>query len=276
MKFTHRMLSGEDVEAETSTSELTAFLNRLREAVDDPGVSEARFLEMLYSTENPLLDRTVMPGYGTVTRAVFADPLYHVMTDLLGRKRVALGSLDLKRVAARYSMTVKDAAAKLGISEGAVRQAIAAHRLSSFKIGGAHQLDPQQVANYRVNDKGPAAPLDIWYGSLIGSLSFAAVDGEARFVGPQSQFKKHIQLSGWTSVAILAGIDGKDAEKSVYRPRFWRLEPGPEKNWIGVAEFRVEGRFAIVEQVNNPREAQKAFDQAKKFAKAVGTFKFIE
>ena len=160
------LLSGEKISTPALSPALNAFLDRLRAGVEDVTVSEATFIELLYSVENPLLDQTIMPGRGTVTKAVFADPAYHVMLDLLGRKRLALGSLDMDKVRARYSMTVAQAAAHRGVHESAIRQAIQNRRLSSVRIDGRHMLDPEQVNALETSRRGPPAPLELVYGSI--------------------------------------------------------------------------------------------------------------
>ena len=156
----HQLLSGETLEYEKPQGELAMFIDDPRTAVDDSTITEGAFIERLYSPKNPLLDKDMMPGRGTVTKAVFADVRYHLMGDLLGRKRVALGTLDMEKVRARYSMTVKDAAAAAGVDENAIHQAIAARRLSSMRENGERRVDPAQIATYRLAYGEPAAPVD--------------------------------------------------------------------------------------------------------------------
>jgi len=258
------LLSGEKISTPALSPALNAFLDRLRAGVEDVTVSEATFIELLYSVENPLLDQTIMPGRGTVTKAVFADPAYHVMLDLLGRKRLALGSLDMDKVRARYSMTVAQAAAHRGVHESAIRQAIQNRRLSSVRIDGRHMLDPEQVNALETSRRGPPAPLELVYGSIDGgSFSFKS-DGDLVETGADGA-KKTGRVERWTSAAILSSrkvprdVDGPGVEATLDKARFWQLEPSAEVNEIQAGPFAVAGRFRVVDKTNNPRDARERF-----------------
>src|SRR5262249_7214209 len=101
----YELLSGETIEYPTPEDELARFIERARAGVSDPRVSEADLTALVYGLENPLLDKIIMPGRAVVTRAVFANPVWHMLCDLIGRKRVQAGTLDLGRAEARYTMT---------------------------------------------------------------------------------------------------------------------------------------------------------------------------
>lgn len=143
-KRTHRTVNGHLIEYEVAPK-VGSFLRRLEAAVNDSDVSEQSLIGLAYSTDNPMLDHSMFPGRGAVTKEVLSDPAYRVMTDLLFRKRVAERGIDLAKVEARYTMTPADAAAELGVHESAIRQAIATLRLASWKRDGKHYLDPHAV-----------------------------------------------------------------------------------------------------------------------------------
>ncbi len=249
-RFKYEFLSGEDFATSDADPQVLAFIKRLQGLVDDPTVNESGFVEVLHGLDNPLLDKELMPGRACVTRAVFANPLYHVMNDILGRKRIAIGSLDMDAVRERYSMTVKEAAAKLGLHENAIRQAIAARRLASVKVKGEHRLDPAHIANYKTSPRGRPAPLVVVYGSTPGARLSFKTDGELVEDGADGAIKRgHVE--GWTTAKVLAG--------SKEKVRFWRLEPGPDVTEIGFSPFSVKGRFTVVELVNNAAEARATF-----------------
>ncbi|NUP12958.1 MAG: excisionase family DNA-binding protein [Polyangiaceae bacterium] len=258
----HVLLSGETLEYPRPTDAVAAYLARLSAAVGDPTIDEHRFIELVYSPNNPLLDPNIMPGRGTVTKAVLADPTYHVMQDLLGRKRVALGTLDMDKVRARYSLTVKEAAERAGVHESAIRQAIAAHRLSSVKDGTRHMLDPAQVDAFKPSTTGHAAPLEIVHGSVPGKRLFIKHDGNLKLapgdwgeLGPVPREARHSRLERWTKVAVIAGTK-EDA-------RFWELAPGSDVQTIGFEPFAVHGRFKVVRQINNTQQARQAFKDSE-------------
>jgi excisionase family DNA binding protein len=134
-------------------------LERLETLLTDPKVTEQQLIGLAYPPENPILDATFHPARGMVTRAVLDDPAYEVMVDLLFRRRMMEDGISAEKLASRYSMTVAEAAAELGIHESAVRQAISAKRLASWiKEGGRHYVDPRALKTLEVGTRGPVGP----------------------------------------------------------------------------------------------------------------------
>lgn len=154
-KETYTTLAGEVLEYPHPKAETARFLARVHDATNNPAVSESSLLTLIYSKENPILDQTIFPARGAVTAAVFRNPVYHVMLDLLDHKRVQTGTLNLEREHDRYTMTVPEAAAELGITESSVRVAIKSKRLAAIKPAGSYRLDPTSVAEYEVSSRGP-------------------------------------------------------------------------------------------------------------------------
>lgn len=252
-------IAGEVLEYPRPEPELARFLARLRTAVEDPGVSESAIVELIYGSENPLLDHTIFKGRGAVTREVFANPLYHVMTDLLDAKRVQVGTLNPERAAARYTMTVTDAAAELGISTSAVRQAIERGQLSSWKANPRmHLLDPETVRAYRdhVVRRGPrAAPaLSVRMGNKPGA-SFRVKAPELEVVSEQKLEGGGKMIDAvvpkFARVAIV--FSGKSSN------RMFVLEPSDEGDAFEFNGFEVRGKYRVAEKINDPEEASKRF-----------------
>ncbi len=148
-------IAGEEIAYPTPAPDVAALLSALVDAVNDPIVSESEIIELIYGKENPLLRQDVLPHHGVVTKEVFDNPLYHVMTDLLGRKRVQLGTLNVDKALSQYTMTVSEAAEELGIHPSAVRQAIKTRRLAGVKKGSQYFLRPLSVRSYKVSQRGP-------------------------------------------------------------------------------------------------------------------------
>src|SRR4051812_31360240 len=109
-----KTLEGRELSLGTPTGALAAYWTELQRAADDPAVTHAALLALLYSDRNPLLDATLAPGRGVPTPAALASPLFRAMLDLLGRKLVAEGTLDPQLVAVGYTVSPDDAAARLG------------------------------------------------------------------------------------------------------------------------------------------------------------------
>lgn len=260
----HTTIAGEVLEYARPGPDLARFLARVRAAAEDPRVSEHELVELIYGRENPLLDQTIFPGRGAVTREAFANPLYHVMLDLLDAKRISVGTLDPVRAAGRYTMTVSEAAAELGVSPSAVRQAIERGQLASWKKGPRlHLLDPHSVATYRdhVQRRGPRPEpaLRVRKGSRPGaSLRVKAaeleVTGEEKLEGGKA-FDAIVPRFERVAIAYT----GKRSNGSKFN-HLLVLEPSDERDRIEPLDgFFVEGRFRVVEKITDPEEASRRF-----------------
>lgn len=153
-KRTHTTVTGHRIEYE-ATPKTIAFLRRIEEAVHDPKISDQELTGLAFSNANPFLDHTMLPGRAMVTKEVLANPAYHEMMDLLFRKQLAEDKTDVRKIEARYSMTVAEAAAELGVTKSAIVQAIAARRIASWLKGGQHYLDPRAVRTLEVGTRAP-------------------------------------------------------------------------------------------------------------------------
>ncbi len=250
-------ISGETIEYKPATTELAAFMERVRVASEDPAVLVVQLEALVYGLENPLLSKDVMPGRAVVTRATYEDPCFHVMLDQIGRKRAATGHLDLAAARARHTMTVQQAAKQLDITEGAVRQAIHNGRLSAWRDSGVYYLDPIVVTAYRVSRRGPppsqADPLEVRCGSEAGAVFKVKTPNE---LAGRSKSKDVVtgMAGDWKRIAVLAS-KGSSA-------RLFVLEPSKKSNVVALDGFFVRGKFAITTTENHAARAREAF---KKF-----------
>ncbi len=255
-------MAGEVLEYGTPSPQVAKFLARVTDAANDPEVSESVMVELVYGEENPLLRQGVIPGHGLVTRETFADPLYHVLTDLLGRKRVALGTLYHERARDEYTVTVTEAAERLGIHPRAVRQAIRSHRLDAVKRGGIHLLKPSSIESYRVSRRGPkpkgegqGPPVKVEPEPALrvcignderGSLRIRIVGGEVEATG-RSGYRVEGIVRTFERAAVIAGGEGNY--------RFFEIEPAEGKEELEVGPFFVRGAFKVVRSENDARRA---------------------
>lgn len=251
----HETLNGELLDYEEPTGALAAFIEHVRAAVDDVRVGEGEMLSLIYGAENPMLDHSGVPGRHMVTAATLARPEHRLLSDLLDRKRLALGRLDLVAARARHTLTVTDAAARLGVHASAVRQAIERKVLPAWKDSGRIWLDPAAVDAYAstVTKRGPSPRLDVCMGSAPG-ISFRLKAASALEQSKKTGELRTGILSSWKRVALLIGHD-KDYRLLV-------IEPGgePQEITAGEGKFYVRGRFTIVSRENNSRLAREAFD----------------
>jgi hypothetical protein len=151
---THALISGEVIEYPTQPTPIEAFLSRVRAAVNDPAVSPAGLLALAYGVENPLLDTTTIPGRALVTKAVFENPVYMVFADLVARKQMLADGQTPEQVNAAYTVSVKEASARLKLSEQAIRTAITTEKLSAVKRNGEWYIRPESVDSYKVSNRG--------------------------------------------------------------------------------------------------------------------------
>ena len=250
----YELLSGETIELNVPNAMTAAFIDRVRSAACDPGTTVVQVEALVYGPENPLLATMVIPGRAVVTAATYADPAFHLMLDMIGRKRAVTGHLDLHAARARHTMTVADTAQQLAITESAVRQAIHAGRLSAWKDGGTYYLDPVVVGAFRVARRGhkPNRPLFVRCGSNAGST--LSVKASTEITNSTRQGNIVIgQFDGWSKIAVLASCGPK--------ARFFILEPSSNENSFEFDGLFVRGRFDIVTKDNNAKRARESFKQ---------------
>lgn len=275
---THETMSGHTIEYERPPPQVAAFLQRLHEMLEDPQVDEQQMIGVAYSTENPILAQGLFPGRGAVTREVLANPLYHVMGDLLARKHLAKSGGDAAALAAEHTVTVPEAARALGITEDAVRKAIAGRRLPSWLRDGRHMLHPQSVAAFasllevddrsrpgraRTDERSEAErkrdarvnrDLEVKLGNVPGTsfrVSYKPELGDLQRAG--GNVHEGVIRDGWKKIAVLAR-----SEK--FGLRFWLLEPkGPAVHELAVGPFFIRGRFTET-HINNEARAKEAWD----------------
>lgn len=254
---TYKLLSGEDVQFVRPKGPVGSFLRRVERAAVDPVVSVQEITDLVYGTENPMLDVTSFPGRAVVTRAVHENPVWWVLQDLIGRKRVATGHLDLAAARARYTMTVPQAAERHGVHESAIRQAIAARRLPAWKDGGNWMLAPSDVEAFRVARRGPKPRAELEGGAELAARVGSAPGVSFRVKGASVDGEKVGDLRdgkippGWSSIGVLVSKGQK--------ARFFRLEPSPDADEVALEGFYLRGPFKVAETINNARRAGEAF-----------------
>lgn len=250
-------VSGEEISYPAPAPHVAAFLARVVDAAKDPRVSDGALTNLIYGKENPILDQTILPDSGVVTREAFANPLYEVMTDLLYRKRLAVGVN--APAGSEFTLTVTKAAEQLGVHPSAVRQAIAAGRIEAKKMGHIHFLRPADVEAFKPARRGPAArsQLELRIGSAPGESFRVQVDGGK--LDETARKGKVIEgvIERFDRVALLSG--GED------KYRFFELEPSDTEEELKFKDFFVRGRFRIARKVNN---AEAARAEWKKFGAA--------
>jgi len=235
------------------------FLERIERMVDDPDVTQRDMIGLVYSQENPILDHTIFPERGGVTRDVLADPVYAVMTDLIFRKHIAEDRIDVAKLAAKYSMTVAEAAEHLGINESAVRQGIASKRIPSFVKDGRHFIDPRSLTTLEVGTRGPrgrarelGGPLEIVMGHTKGASLKVKCNEPIEPMGRLDGNVLRGRLRRWKRVVVMTTGEGGTKRAFV-------LDRGDADNAIEHGPFSVRGRFVIKEKANSSKSAEQVW-----------------
>jgi hypothetical protein len=151
----HETASGQRIEYPDPERRLARFLRRAEELATDSKAGEDELVAWVYGSENPILDRTVFPERGAVTRAVLDNPVYAVLQDLLFRKSAAARGQDLERLATRFTLTVNVAAERKGVSPQAIRNAIATKRLPAWVRDGEYHIDPRTLEQVEFGTRLP-------------------------------------------------------------------------------------------------------------------------
>ena len=248
------------------------YLRKVEQAAADPTVDEIEVAALVWNTDNPYLQIHPDTGAAIADRAAYDSVVFQIMLDLIDQKRINLGTLDPEAAAARYTLTVKEAADKLGIHAATVRKAIDAKRLAAWKRGGTYMLDPASVASYKISNRGARADVQFsqqaHLGLIPGALAiregtdgdyFLRVRGhiksEERQVG--DDITQYLITRPWERVAVQTG------KKSANSYRLFILEPAPPETepdqGLTFAGFYVRGAFKVVEKINNSKEALAAW-----------------
>ncbi len=263
-KRIHTTLTEHRIEYDPSP-EVEAFLTRLEDMISDPKVNEQQMIGVAYSRENPLLDKTMHPIRAMVTKDVFDDPAYAVMADLLFRKRVAQEKVDVNKLAAKYTVTVAQAAEQLGIHQSAVRQAIEARRLASWMKDGKHFLEPSSLASFaQSSGKGRAgkksemsSELDIVLGHAAGASLRVRSAKPVETIERVDGNVVHGRLAaGWKKIVVLTTAGNSK--------RGFALEPGApgaEPQEINHPPFYVRGNFHIYLHGNSAKKTGDIWDK---------------
>lgn len=254
-------LSGRELALPDPAGEPGTYWQRLQAAAADPAVSHEALLALVHHEDNPLLDRLLMPGSGSLTRAALESPLYRAMTDLLGRKQVQLGLLDLATAGAPYTVTLDEAAEALGLGSTAVRQAIDAYRLAGWKKGSAWFIHPESLAAYKAANYGPTTKAK--GGERLEIRMGADGHGESlKLKYPAAEIEResgHVHIgslvAGWRRVGVLT--------TSGPTTRFFAIEPGEELGVIELGGFYVKGRFRRAATENSAAKARVAWKDFK-------------
>lgn len=238
---THECVNGRSIEYAPTAAEAT-FLERVAAAVGNKRVTADELRALVYGPDNPMLAER--HGYTFVTPDAFESPVFRVLLDLLDRKRVATGALDLDKAAALYTMSVAQAADHLGIATSAVRTAVLAGRLPAWMRDGEIRLDPRTVEAYEVRAGGRKPRLLVTCGSVDGTSMRVHVAGGELEVTDKRGGIIDGQVTRWTALDVFTGAK-RDGETSY---RYWRIAPGGNANRVELVPFKVAGRFTIEAQ----------------------------
>ncbi len=263
---THVTVGGRTLAYPDPAPAVAAFLARVRAAALDDSVTPDQMILLVYGLDNPLLDKTVLPGRAMVTASAWGDPVYHVLIDLMAVKDVRLGRLDLVRAYAKYTVGVPDAAARLGITQQGVRAAIESYRLAAiYRKGQWWTCEPAlaafeagRAARPKSAGASTAGGLTVRGGSADGlSLQVKAEGAEVAIDAKDGDAFTARVPAGWTRVVLK--LTAKGPKPGV---RVFVLEPAAEAARVEHGTLSVEGGFRVSEKVNNTRRASEVWKGA--------------
>lgn len=257
MPQVHETISGQRIEYPDPDAAVARLLKSARAIVDDPERSSDELVALVYGRNNPILDPTLFPERGAVTRAVLENPVYHVLTDLLARKEAQERGTNFDSVKASYTLTVAEAAEELGVTEDAVRRAIRNRRLPAWVKEKSYYVNPDHLELLGDVGQRGAVPLQaLEY--AVGYDATSNVFMKFKIPGGELPFDEQGntgRVAKWQRVGVLTGGHGKI--------RFQVLEPSHQDNEVNFHGFFVKGKFRVTGKLNNMKEARLSWDRFK-------------
>lgn len=256
----HVSLAGHEIKYEDLKPDVAKFVKRAQALADDPKSTEDDLVVLVYGSDNPILDRTLFPERGMVTEAVLKNPVYHLLQDLLARKRAAIKGQTAEQLGRSFTLTVAQAAEQTGVSEDAINKGIRARRIPSWVKDGQRYLDPRTFAALGLGERGTLPEgfmrLKVRVGaSQTGQLRVKHSGGELPSKAQPIPYAIETSLPRSRRVAVLmAGHD---------KLRMFVLEPGETEHRHGFDDYWFEGNFTIVEKINSSAAARKAWEGFK-------------
>jgi excisionase family DNA binding protein len=263
------LVNGDELTFTASTPQVRAFLERVSAASQDMRVGVPELTRLVWGPENPLMDTKILPGRAMATESTYNDPAFRLMLDLISRKRIAVGTLDIEAAVARYTLTVPEAAERLGIHQTSIRQAIKSGKLAAWKNGGTFFLDPASVESYRVSKRGARAtwrhPLSVRFGTQGDAMFLVKwkvfdIDDADHLLANRVKLADGTQegvIPQWGVAVVLTGIKSKGSY------RCFELTPiDDDRNFTDEIEFQgfyVRGLFKQM-KTNNSKEAMEKWD----------------
>lgn len=257
----HVSLSGQELKYDDPDPKLARFLQRVTDVANDPKAKADELVALIYGRENPILDHTLFPERGAVTKEVLANPVYHVMADLLARKEAQQAGTDLERVAAKYTLPVAEAAQRLVLSEDAVRRAIREKRLPAWVKKEGYFVNPDHLQLLgQVAQRGPI-PAGIEPFEFVVGYDAKKQTG-MRIKIPAGEFPKDLNepeyddaCARWRRVAVRCS--------SPTGLRVFVLEPGPKRAQLEHGGYSVKGKFEVVQKINGNKAAREFWESFK-------------
>lgn len=150
----HIEVSGARLVYPQPDAKTAAFLEHVARLADAHDVSPEAIRALVFGPENPILARhPTLPG-AYPDAATVRNPVYWVCVDLVLRAEARGAHASLERAGAPFTMTMAEAAKKLGRYQHAVQNAVKNRTLHVWVHDGRHYLLPAEVAAYDVPRRG--------------------------------------------------------------------------------------------------------------------------
>lgn len=250
----HLSLAGHEIRYDDPTPSVERFLKRANDLVADAEATEDDLTLLVFGADNPILDRTLFPERGMVTKEVLENPVYHVLQDLLARKRAAVKGQTAEQLGRPFTLTVAEAAAQAGVTEDAINKGIRDRRIPSWVKEGRRFLDPRVLPALGLGKRGPLPSgihpfeFEVGYDAVTNSgMSIKIPSGE--FPASQNDPSYDDTCDRWRRVAVRCS--------SPTGIRVFVLEPGSKKAQLRHHHFYVSGKFDVVQKLNGDKAARE-------------------
>jgi hypothetical protein len=131
-----------------------AFMKRVATLAVDPNTKPEAVRALVFGPDNPIMASHPTLGGGYPNARTVKNPLYWVCVDLVLRAEARANSVSLETAGKPFTMSIPEAARKLGRYEHAIHNAIENRTLHAWAHDGRSHLLPSEVAAYDVPRRG--------------------------------------------------------------------------------------------------------------------------
>jgi hypothetical protein len=150
----HVELCGRAIRYPEPDRQTRAFMKRAATLAADPHTAPEIVRAVIFGPDNPIMARHPTLSGGYPDARTLRNPLYWVCVDLVLRAEMRANGIPLDGAGRPFTMSIPEAARKLGRYEHAIHNAIENRTLHAWVHEGRSYLLPAEVAAYNVPRRG--------------------------------------------------------------------------------------------------------------------------